>query len=65
MKLVTNNKRTENGNTATIQKAENYDTNLASTLTTKLNIHNKKLTLYILWDNLRAIYYELFEPNET
>ncbi|UYV67697.1 SEPT7 [Cordylochernes scorpioides] len=37
----------------------------ASTSTAKPNIHGKKLMLCIWWDQLRVIYYELLQPNET
>jgi len=37
----------------------------ASTSTAKPNIHGKKLTLYIWWDQLGVVYYELLKPNET
>ncbi|UYV61889.1 hypothetical protein LAZ67_1006967 [Cordylochernes scorpioides] len=37
----------------------------ASTSTAKPNIHGKKLMLCIWWDQLRVIYYELLQSNET
>ncbi|GFV18541.1 mariner Mos1 transposase [Trichonephila clavipes] len=37
----------------------------ASTSTAKTNIHGKKQMLFIWWDILEGIYYELLPPNET
>jgi len=34
----------------------------ASTSTVKLNIHGKKLMLFIWWDQLGVVYYELLKP---
>ena len=41
-----------------------YSPGLASTSTAEPNIHGKKL-LCIWWDQLSAVYCELFKPNET
>ena len=31
----------------------------------KLNIHGSKIMLYIWWDQLGVVYYELLKPTET
>jgi len=37
----------------------------ASTSTAKPNIHGSKVMLYIWWDQLGVVYYELLKPTET
>ena len=55
----------KNGSTTITQRRENHEDHLASTSTAKPNIHGKKLMLYIWWDQLGVVYYELLKSNET